>query len=131
MSVKFLHTRIRVSDLEKSINWYCETCGFTVHKRSDKSPAGNQIVHLAYSDCANESTGCRNHKVALPFLAIRFAPGEEINAWHISRSSSMRVRRRSGALWHLCARPVISPLMIFSFVRADHQLQSVRQLCSR
>ena len=47
MSVKFLHTRIRVSDLEKSINWYCDTCGFLVHKRSDKSPAGNQIVHLA------------------------------------------------------------------------------------
>ncbi len=46
MSTKFLHTRIRVSDLEKSIDWYAKTCGFQVVKRSDKSPAGNQIVHL-------------------------------------------------------------------------------------
>lgn len=46
MAVKFLHTRIRVSDLERSIDWYRRTCGFEVHKRNDKSPAGNQIVHL-------------------------------------------------------------------------------------
>ena len=44
MSVKFLHTRIRVSDLERTIEWYSKTCGFEVAKRSDKSPAGNQIV---------------------------------------------------------------------------------------
>jgi lactoylglutathione lyase len=46
MSIQFLHTRIRVSDLEKSIQWYGKTCGFKVYKRNDKSPAGNQIVHL-------------------------------------------------------------------------------------
>lgn len=46
MAVKFLHTRIRVSDLERSIDWYAKTCGFEVHKRNDKSPSGNQIVHL-------------------------------------------------------------------------------------
>lgn len=32
--------------MEKSIEFYGKTCGFQVHKRSDKSPAGNQIVHL-------------------------------------------------------------------------------------
>lgn len=46
MAVKFLHTRIRVSDLERSIEWYAKACGYEVHKRNDKSPAGNQIVHL-------------------------------------------------------------------------------------
>lgn len=46
MSTKFLHTRIRVSDLERSLDWYCTTCGFKLHKRNDKSPSGNQIVHL-------------------------------------------------------------------------------------
>jgi len=46
MAIKFLHTRIRVSDLEKSIDFYSRTCGFRVHRRNDKSPAGNQIVHL-------------------------------------------------------------------------------------
>jgi lactoylglutathione lyase len=44
--IKFLHTRIRVSDLERSIKFYCDHCGFKVAKRNDKSPAGNQIVHL-------------------------------------------------------------------------------------
>lgn len=45
--IKFLHTRIRVSNLEQSIAWYEKTCGCEVIKRNDKSPAGNEIVHLA------------------------------------------------------------------------------------
>ena len=44
--IRFLHTRIRVSDLERSIAWYCRTCGMRVLKRNARSPAGNQIVHL-------------------------------------------------------------------------------------
>lgn len=44
--IHFLHTRIRVSDLQKSIDWYCKYAGFQVLSRNDKSPAGNQIVHL-------------------------------------------------------------------------------------
>ena len=43
---RFLHTRIRVSDLDRSIEWYCTHLGFEVQSRSDKSPAGNQIAHL-------------------------------------------------------------------------------------
>jgi lactoylglutathione lyase len=43
---KFLHTRIRVSDLERSIDFYCNLFGFMVYKRNDRSPQGNQIVHL-------------------------------------------------------------------------------------
>lgn len=46
MMTKFLHTRIRVSDFERSIDWYCRHVGFTEGKRHDKSPAGNQIIHL-------------------------------------------------------------------------------------
>ena len=46
MSVKFDHTRIRVSNLEKSINWYCRTCGFEILRRTEKSPSGNQLAHL-------------------------------------------------------------------------------------
>ena len=42
----FLHTRVRVSDLDQSIKWYCDHLGFVVKSRSDRSPAGNQIVHL-------------------------------------------------------------------------------------
>ncbi len=43
--IKFLHTRIRVSDLEKTIQFY-ETLGFTLTRRTDKSPAGNQLAFL-------------------------------------------------------------------------------------
>ena len=42
----FLHARIRVSDLEKTIDFYCDNLGFKVKSRSDKSPQGNQIAHL-------------------------------------------------------------------------------------
>ena len=42
---KFLHTRIRVSDLDRSIAWY-EKLGFECTRRTDKSPAGNQLAFL-------------------------------------------------------------------------------------
>lgn len=46
MPTKFLHTRLRVSDLQRSIDWYTQNCGFQVVKRTDKSPAGNMLAHL-------------------------------------------------------------------------------------
>ena len=42
----FLHTRIRVSNLDHSINWYGKHLGFALKSRSDNSPSGNQIAHL-------------------------------------------------------------------------------------
>jgi lactoylglutathione lyase len=42
---KFLHTRIRVSDLERSISYY-EQLGFKCTRRTDRSPAGNQLAFL-------------------------------------------------------------------------------------
>jgi lactoylglutathione lyase len=42
---QFLHTRIRVGDLERSIRWY-EQLGFVCARRTDKSPAGNQLAFL-------------------------------------------------------------------------------------
>ena len=44
-TVKFLHTRIRVSDLDATIAFY-EKLGFVVTRRTDKSPAGNQLAFL-------------------------------------------------------------------------------------
>jgi lactoylglutathione lyase len=41
----FLHTRIRVSNLENSIAFY-EKLGFRCTRRTDKSPAGNQLAFL-------------------------------------------------------------------------------------
>ena len=43
--IKFLHTRIRVSDLENTIGFY-EKLGFECTRRTDKSPAGNQLAFL-------------------------------------------------------------------------------------
>ena len=43
---KFMHTRVRVSDLDKTINWYCDNLGFVCTRRTDKSPAGNQLAFL-------------------------------------------------------------------------------------
>jgi len=42
---KFLHTRIRVADLDRSISFY-EKLGFRCARRTDKSPAGNQLAFL-------------------------------------------------------------------------------------
>jgi lactoylglutathione lyase len=43
--IKFLHTRIRVGDLDRSIRFY-ETLGFKLTRRTEKSPAGNQLAFL-------------------------------------------------------------------------------------
>jgi len=45
MPTKFLHTRIRVSDIDKTIAFY-EQLGFKLTKRNDKSPAGNRLAFL-------------------------------------------------------------------------------------
>jgi lactoylglutathione lyase len=42
----FLHTRVRVSDLDNSISWYEKHLGFVTKSRSDASPAGNHVAHL-------------------------------------------------------------------------------------
>jgi lactoylglutathione lyase len=61
---KFLHTRIRVSDLEKSIAYY-EQLGFQCTRRTDKSPAGNQLAFLEMP--GNES-----------FLELTHSPDYEV-----------------------------------------------------
>lgn len=61
---KFLHTRIRVSDLEKSIRYY-EKLGFQCTRRTDKSPAGNQLAFLEMP--GNES-----------FLELTYSPDYEV-----------------------------------------------------
>ncbi len=66
--VKFLHTRLRVSDLEKSVDFYCDAFGFLVYKRNDKSPSGNQIVHLRLpgNDHMLELTYSKDYEVKVP-----------------------------------------------------------------
>lgn len=42
---KFLHTRIRVSNLQNTITFY-EKLGFICTRRVEKSPAGNELAFL-------------------------------------------------------------------------------------
>ena len=42
----FLHTRVRVGDLDRAIKYYCDNFGFALKRRSNRSPHGNQIAHL-------------------------------------------------------------------------------------
>jgi lactoylglutathione lyase len=68
MPVTFDHTRIRVSNLEKSIDWYCQTSGFEVLRRTDKSPSGNQLVHLQIPGSSHklELTYSPDYEVKVP-----------------------------------------------------------------
>ncbi|MCZ6674961.1 MAG: VOC family protein [Verrucomicrobia bacterium] len=63
---KFLHTRIRVSDLDNTVNWYCDNLGFVCTRRTDKSPAGNQLAFLELD--GNEH-----------FLELCYSPDYEVN----------------------------------------------------
>lgn len=73
--IQFDHTRIRVSDLEKSVEFYCQHFGFQVKKRNDKSPAGNRIVHLMLPDNITgiELTWSADYEVKVPEDLMHFA----------------------------------------------------------
>ena len=50
---KFLHTRMRVSDLEKTVNFYQEVFGLEVTRRHE-SPRGSKLVFLAVPNSDEE-----------------------------------------------------------------------------
>jgi len=73
----FLHTRVRVSDLERSIKWYCDNLGFKVKSRTDRSPAGNQICHLELpgNEHTLELTYSPDYQLNVPEDLLHFAIG--------------------------------------------------------
>ncbi len=74
---KLLHTRVRVSDLERSIKWYCDNLGFRVKSRTSRSPAGNQIAHLELegNDHTIELTWSEDYDLNVPDDLMHFAIG--------------------------------------------------------
>ena len=77
MATKLLHTRIRVSDLDRSVEFYTDHLGFRVLSRSDRSPQGNQIVHLELPGNAHtiELTWSADYQVNVPEDLLLFAIG--------------------------------------------------------
>ena len=71
----FLHTRVRVSDLDGSIDWYVKHLGFVAKSRSDRSPAGNQVVHLELpgNECTIEFTYSDDYDLKVPEDLLHFA----------------------------------------------------------
>ena len=72
-----LHTRVRVSDLDRTIDWYCRHLGFEVLSRTDKSPAGNHIAHLELpgNDHTLEFTWSPEYELKVPEDLLHFAIG--------------------------------------------------------
>ncbi len=74
---QFLHTRVRVSDLDKSIDWYCRHLGFELQSRTDKSPAGNHVAHLSLpgNEHTIEFTWSADYELTVPADLLHFAIG--------------------------------------------------------
>jgi lactoylglutathione lyase len=75
----FLHTRVRVSDLDRSIDWYTEHLGFQLKRRSDKSPAGNHIamLELPGNEHLLELTWSADYQLKVPEDLMHLAVGVE------------------------------------------------------
>ena len=75
--LKFLHTRIRVGDLDRSIAFYCTHFGFEVTRRTDKSPSGNRVALLALPGNAHllELTWSFDYKLKVPEDLMHLAFG--------------------------------------------------------
>ena len=76
--IKFLHTRIRVSDLDASIAFY-EKLGYFLARRNDKSPAGNRLAFLELegNDHFLELCYCPDFEVSFPEDLMHTALGVE------------------------------------------------------
>jgi len=76
--IKFLHTRIRVSDIDASIAFY-EKLGYHLARRNDKSPAGNQLafMELEGNDHFMELCYSPDFKVDFPEDLMHTAVGVE------------------------------------------------------
>ncbi len=72
-----MHTRIRVGDLDLSVDWYCQHLGFTVQSRTDKSPAGNHVAHLELpgNEHTIELTWSPDYDLKVPEDLMHFAIG--------------------------------------------------------
>ena len=75
---KFLHTRVRVSDLERSIKWYCDNLGFRV-KRAATTVRQQAIKSFIWS-CPGTSTPLEftyspDYKLDVPEDLLHFAIG--------------------------------------------------------
>jgi lactoylglutathione lyase len=73
---KFLHTRIRVADLDRSIAFYGKL-GFACVRRTDRSPAGNQLAFLELegNDHFLELCYSPDYRVAVPEDLMHTAVG--------------------------------------------------------
>jgi len=65
---RFLHTRIRVGNLQHSMDWYCKHLGFKVLSHTDQSPSGNHVAHLELpgNDHTLELTWSEDYKLNVP-----------------------------------------------------------------
>ena len=73
----FMHTRIRVSDLDRSVEWYCKHLGFELLSLTDKSPAGNHVAHLGLpgNEHSLELTWSKNYDLKVPEDLMHLAVG--------------------------------------------------------
>jgi lactoylglutathione lyase len=74
---KLLHVRIRISDLDRSIDWYTKNLGFEFIRRTDRSPSGNQLafINLPGNDVPIEFCYSPDYKLAVPEDLMHFAIG--------------------------------------------------------
>ena len=74
---RFMHTRIRVGDLDRSVEWYCKHLGFELLSRTDKSPAGNHVAHhgLPGNEHSLELTWSKDYDLKVPEDLMHLAVG--------------------------------------------------------
>lgn len=74
---KLLHVRIRVSNLDGSIEWYSKHLGFQLTRRTDRSPAGNHLafIELPGNDIPIELCYSADYQLAVPEDLMHFAIG--------------------------------------------------------
>ena len=74
MSIEFLHTMVRVTDIDASLNFYCEGLGLTQVGRYDSEPGRFTLVFLASPDdverCGGIPEGKSPTEMQIPMIEL-------------------------------------------------------------
>lgn len=75
--IHFLHTRIRVGNLDRSIDFYCTHLGFKIKNRTNQSPSGNHVANLELPGNAHtlELTWSADYDLKVPEDLMHLALG--------------------------------------------------------
>lgn len=104
---RYLHTMLRVGNLDRSIAFYCEHLGMRELRRNDVPAGGYTLAFLGYADEANETVleltynyGVDKYAMGEAFGHLAFSVTDIYRSCDEMKSKGVKVTREAGPVKH-------------------------------